>query len=181
MLSTMWTVPNLITLSRLALLLPICWLMGGGWSAHAFAFVLYAGAALSDWLDGWWARTYNQGSDFGRMLDPVVDKIFIAGIFIMLSAPSNLHPGGTLSGIWLFCPIIILAREFLVAGLREYLGPRGLSLPVTKLAKWKTTTQMIALGLLIFPGMEEPGLFVLLIATVLTVITGVHYLKRAGL
>lgn len=169
----MLTIPNLITLSRLVLLLPICWLLTGGWDAHAFAFVLYVIAAISDWVDGWWARTYNQGSDFGRMLDPVVDKIFVAAIFIMLAATQ------TLTGLWLLTPIIILGREFLVAGLREFLGPRGITLPVTPLAKWKTTVQMIALGLLIFPGMETPGLVTLFIAVILTVVTGIHYLKRA--
>lgn len=169
----MLTIPNLITLSRLVFLLPICYLMMGGWDARAVAFTLYVIAALSDYVDGWWARKYNEYSDFGRMLDPVVDKIFVAAIFIMLAA------NNTLSGLWLLPPIIILAREFLVAGLREYLGPQGKTLPVTKLAKWKTTTQMIALGLLIFPGMEEPGRIILLVATVLTLITGAHYLRRA--
>lgn len=169
-----WTIPTLITLSRLVLLFPICWLLTGGWGAHALAFVLYTVAALSDWVDGWWARTYNQSSDFGRMLDPVVDKIFVATLFIVLAA------NNTLTGLWLLAPIIILGREFLVAGLREFLGSRGKSLPVTRLAKWKTTMQMIALGLLIFPGMQTPGLFALFIATVLTVLTGVHYMKRAS-
>lgn len=169
----MLTTPTLITLARLVLLIPICWLLTGGWNAQAFAFALYVVAAASDWVDGWWARTYHQHSDFGRMLDPVVDKIFVAGLFIMLAA------NGTISGAWLAAPIIILAREFLVAGLREFLGPRGITLPVTRLAKWKTTIQMIALGVLIFPGMREPGLAILGVAVALTLVTGAHYVRRA--
>lgn len=167
------TIPNLLTLSRLVLLFPICLCLLGGWTAHAFAFILYVVAAFSDWLDGWWARKYNQGSDFGRMLDPVVDKVFVAALFIMLSANEAI------TGIWLLCPVIILGREFLVAGLREFLGPRGVTLPVTKAAKWKTTVQMIAIGLLIFPGMSDFGCLALLIATGLTVSTAIDYMKTA--
>lgn len=166
-----WTVPNILTLARLVLLVPICLLIMGGWTAHALAFVLYVIACLTDFLDGYIARAHNQGSDFGRMLDPVVDKIVVAALFIMLVAD------GTLSGLWLACPILILSREFLIAGLREYLGPKGIVIPVSKLAKWKTTSQMVAIGLLLFPGMAVPGLFVLLIATILTVMTATHYLR----
>jgi cardiolipin synthase len=169
----MWTIPNILTLGRLFLLLPICLFLTFGWTMHAVAFVLYLLAAVSDYVDGWWARTFNQSSDIGRVMDPVVDKIFVAGLFIMLSAI------GTISGWMLLCPIIILGREFLVAGLREYLGPRGITLPVTKAAKWKTTLQMVAIGLMIFPGLQELGLFLLLAATVLTVTTGYGYVRVA--
>jgi cardiolipin synthase len=169
----MWTTPNILTLARLALLVPICWLLTGGWDAQALAFVLYVLAAATDYADGYIARTYNQGSDLGRMLDPIVDKIFVAGLFVTLAATNII------SGLWLACPIIILAREFLVSGLREYLGPRGVSLPVTQAAKWKTTIQMVALGLLIFPGLQDLGLWTLGVATALTVYTGFIYGKTA--
>lgn len=169
----MLTIPNLITLARLFLILPICafTLWGGG--AAVFAFVLYLIAAITDYFDGWWARTYNQGSDFGRMFDPIVDKVLVAALFIVLAA------NHTITGIWLLCPIIILAREFLVAGLREHLSPRGIAVPVTSLAKWKTTLQMMAIGFLILPftGTYGIGIILLIIATVLTVITGVQYFK----
>lgn len=170
----MWTIPNLMTLSRLLLLIPICFLMTGGWAMHALAFVLYVLAAVTDYVDGWWARTFNEQSDLGRMMDPIVDKIFVATLFLMLTV------NGTFSGMILICPIIILGREFLVAGLREYLGPRGGVIPVSKLAKWKTTVQMTAIGLLIFPGMAGLGYLLLVIATFLTVITAVQYIRAAG-
>lgn len=175
----MWTTPNILTLGRLALLLPICWLLTGDWDDRALAFVLYVLAAATDYADGYIARTYNQGSDLGRMLDPVVDKIFVAGLFIMLAAYGANNGGGAIAGIWLACPIIILAREFLVSGLREYLGPRDVALPVTQAAKWKTTIQMVALGLLIFPGLQDLGLGALLVAAALTVYTGFIYTQTA--
>jgi cardiolipin synthase (CMP-forming) len=141
--------------------------------ASIFALILYVIAAITDYLDGWWARTYNQGSDFGRMLDPIVDKVLIAALFIVLAANQTIH------GMWLACPIIILAREFLVAGLREYLGPRGITVPVTTLAKWKTTAQMAAIGLLILPFdlTYLVGMILLVGATFLTVITGAQYFR----
>jgi cardiolipin synthase (CMP-forming) len=166
-------VPNLLTLARLFLTLPICALVLWGGVASVFAFALYLIAAVTDWLDGWWARQYNQGSDFGRMLDPIVDKILVAALFIALAA------NHTITGIWLLCPIIILAREFLVSGLREYLSPRGITVPVTSMAKWKTTLQMIAVGFLILPfdTTYVIGIILLLVATVLTVMTGFQYFK----
>ena len=141
---------------------------------HALAFALYVIAAVTDYVSGWWARTYNQSSDFGRMLDPVVDKIFVAALFVTMAAT------GMIGGLMLACPIIILAREFLVAGLREYLGPRGITLPVTQLAKWKTTVQMVAIGLLIFPGLGGLGTILLLVATALTLYTGWDYVRTAA-
>lgn len=167
-------IPNLLTLARLFLLIPICLLMMGGFTAHVIAFVLYAVAAATDYLDGWWARTFNQGSDFGRMLDPIVDKVFVAGLFVMMAYDH------TISGLMLFCPIIILAREFIVSGAREYLGPRGITIPVSKLAKWKTTIQMVSLGLLLIPVgfFHVLGIVTLLAATVLTVVTAHGYLRN---
>lgn len=176
----MWTVPNLLTFARLALIIPICLIIPLGWMGQAIAFVLYGIAAVTDYLDGWWARTYNQGSDFGRMLDPIVDKVMIAALFIVLSVYGGENgQGGVISGIFLACPIIILSREFLVAGLREFLGPKGVVINVTSAAKWKTTTQMIAVGVLIFPGMQVPGLFLLIVATGLTVYTGYGYIRES--
>jgi cardiolipin synthase (CMP-forming) len=171
----MFTIPNLLTFARLFMLIPICVLMTGGIWAQMGALALYILAAASDYADGWWARRYNAGSDFGRMFDPIVDKIFVAGLFIMMASQ------GSISGLWLICPIVILTREFLIAGLREYLAPKNISIPVSQLAKWKTTTQMIALGLLLVPfwGIPLMGLIVLLAATILTVITAIHYIYHA--
>lgn len=168
----MITVPNLLTLLRLFLVFPICLLMMGGWFAQFLALILYIAAAGSDYLDGYLARKWDQMSDFGRMLDPIVDKVMVAALFIMLVA------NHTLAGIWLLCPILILGREFLVAGIREYLGPKGKIILVSKLAKWKTTSQMVAIGLLMVPiGLiQAVGALVLLAATFLTVITALEYL-----
>ncbi len=176
----MFTTPNLLTFLRLILIIPICLLLPMGWTGQTIAFVLYIIAGASDYLDGWWARTYNQGSDFGRMLDPIVDKIMVAALFIALSAyGAPDKSGGAISGIFLICPILILAREFLVAGLREFFGPKGIIIPVTPLAKWKTTVQMVAIGVLLFPGTQTLGLFLLGVATILTIITGYEYVRQS--
>lgn len=141
------------------------------------AFGLYVACAATDWLDGWIARRFNQQSDFGRFLDPIADKILVAALFIILASTNAI------SGIWLFLPIIIMTREFLVAGLREYLGPKGVVIHVTQIAKWKTATQMIALGILIpgtiHAGLGHAGLLLLLVSTILTVISGLDYIKSA--
>lgn len=176
----MLTTPNLLTFLRLILIIPICLLLPLGWTGQAAAFSLYVIAGATDYLDGWWARTYNQGSDFGRMLDPIVDKVMVAALFIALLAYGGPNgQGGAISGIFIVCPIIILGREFLVSGLREFLGPKGVIIPVTPLAKWKTTIQIIAIGVLLFPGMQEPGLFLLVIATGLTIYTGYGYIRES--
>lgn len=141
------------------------------------ALALYIVIAATDWLDGWIARTYDQGSDFGRVMDPIADKILVASLFIALAA------NHVINGWWLALPIIILIREFLVSGLREFLGARNITVHVSKLAKWKTTTQMIALGFLIAARENWDagiaGLLLLTLATVLTVITGWDYLRSA--
>lgn len=141
------------------------------------ALVLYALIALTDWLDGWVARKFNQMSEFGRFLDPIADKILVAALFIILAAT------GAISGWVLGLPVIIMAREFLVSGLREFLGPRGVVVHVTRLAKWKTATQMLALGFLIIAPISyqaaTAGVLLLTLATVLTVVTGWGYMRAA--
>ena len=109
-----------------------------------------------------------------QFLDPVSDKIFVATLLITLVA------FGQISGLWTILPILIIAREFTVSGIREYLGPKGIKVPVSSLAKWKTATQMLALGFLIISGLaplaQTFGLGILFIATFLTLITGSQYL-----
>jgi len=174
----MLNIANLLTLARIALIPVLMVLMVHPYSNWAWmALALYTLIALTDWLDGWVARTYNQMSEFGRFLDPIADKILVAAMFIMLCA------NHTIDGWWVALPIIILTREFLVSGLREFLGPKNIIVPVSKLAKWKTTTQMISLGFLImaghFAGAATAGNLLLLLATVLTIITGLDYFKAA--
>lgn len=178
----MTTIPinlaNALTVARVVLIPPLMALMLAEplWTMWP-ALILYSAIAITDWLDGYIARKLNQNSEFGRFLDPIADKILVASVFMALASY------GTLNGLLLVMPIIILTREFLVAGLREFLGPKNVVMHVTRLAKWKTTVQMIALGFLIggkvYIDSAICGNLLLLLATVLTVITGWQYFKTA--
>lgn len=144
------------------------------WAAWA-CLTLYIIGSITDGLDGWIARRWNQTTEFGAMIDPIADKIFVITVMLMLVAT------GKIGGVMVLAVVIIIVREFVVSGLREFLGPRGVSLPVSKLAKWKTALQMIALGVLIVAPYITLGILagnlLLLGATALTVITGWAYLK----
>lgn len=170
--------PNALTVARVVLIPPLIALMLAAplWTMWP-ALVLYSAIAVTDWLDGYLARKMNMNSEFGRFLDPIADKILVAAVFIALASYGTLH------GWLLAMPIIILTREFLVAGLREFLGPKNVVVHVTRLAKWKTTVQMIALGFLIggkvFVSAALCGNLLLLLATALTVMTGWQYFKAA--
>lgn len=174
----MISTPTILTLLRLALLLPmaILFYVSSTW-AVSMLFILYVLSAASDALDGYIARKYDQITPFGTFLDPLSDKIFVSTIMILLIATGRV---GILGVLFI---MIIIAREFVVSGLREYLGGKNITLPVTKQAKWKTAAQMGALGLLILaplhPVYQILGLTLLCAATVLTVITGVSYMRTA--
>jgi CDP-diacylglycerol--glycerol-3-phosphate 3-phosphatidyltransferase len=167
---------NILTLVRLALLpvIIVLFFFTAHWALWT-SLALYIVASVTDWLDGWVARNYGQVSDFGKFMDPVADKIFIVTILLMLIAVDRVN------GLWVLPVIVILVREFLVSGMREFLGPRNIQLPVTPLAKWKTATQMVAVGLLIMGPLSGmvyySGLAFLSIAAVITVITGWDYLR----
>lgn len=172
----MFNLANILTMGRIAAIpFLIALLFITSPVAIWLALVLYICIALTDWFDGWVARRFNQMSEFGRFLDPIADKILVAAMFLTFCTT------GTIGGIWVILPILILTREFLVSGLREFLGPKGVVVHVTKLAKWKTATQMTALAVLIpgsmYWGFHVLGLLLLLIATVLTVMTGWEYLR----
>ena len=174
-MTTIFNIPNVLTMARVVLIVPLIAMMVMPGNYIWWATALYAFIALTDWFDGYLARKLNQMSDFGRFLDPIADKILVMAMFIAVAA------NNTVQGWWLALPIIILTREFLVAGLREFLGPKNVVVHVTKLAKWKTTVQMLALGFLI-PGevyydAAICGNLLMLLATVLTVITGWQYFK----
>jgi CDP-diacylglycerol--glycerol-3-phosphate 3-phosphatidyltransferase len=172
--------PNILTVGRLVLLplLVILMMIPHAWAAW-MALIIYIVSAITDWLDGYIARRMSLQSSFGTFLDPIADKIFILTVLITLVA------NGTLHGFWITPVILILAREFLIAGLREFLGPKNIQVPVSYLGKWKTAIQMIALGFLvigefgnqILPYTIEIGLIGLLVATALTIVTGWNYLK----
>jgi cardiolipin synthase (CMP-forming) len=148
------------------------------WVALAF----FIAAAISDFLDGYLARMWAQQSSLGRMLDPIADKLLVSSCLLMLAAEDTIH------GWSLFAAIVILCREILVSGLREYLAELRVSVPVTRLAKWKTTLQLIAVGFLIagdagdaiVPVVTKIGIMLLWLSALLTIYTGWDYLQ-AGL
>lgn len=181
--SRTWNVPNLLTYGRIVAVPVVAGLlMYGGLGARWMALAIYVAAAITDFLDGYLARRWQQQSSLGRMLDPIADKVLVAVVLLVLSADGILFGGH----IW--AAIIILSREVLVSGLREYLGELQVSVPVTKIAKWKTTAQFLAVGFLIagpagdrlVPYVTEVGIGLLWIAAGLTLYTGYDYF-RAGL
>ncbi len=174
----MINLPNVLTLSRILVILPIVGLfwVDGGWPRWA-TLGLYAAACITDFFDGYLARARGEISRFGRFLDPVADKLLIASVILMLCAFDRI------TGLSILAAVVILCREILVSGLREFLATLRAGLPVSGLAKWKTTIQMFALGFLIV-GTEAPdwipavmiGEFGLWAAAALTLITGYDYL-----
>ena len=179
--------PNLLTLSRICAIpvMVVCVALrspGGDLAACA----VFSLAAITDYFDGKLARDRQMTSDLGRMLDPIADKLLVAAALMMLVGMARL------SAVSLYPAIVIMLREILVSGLREYLAGVRVGLPVTKLAKWKTAFQMGALGALLGGDSAAPlvylswlpvawiGEIMLWVAAGLTLITGWDYLT-AGL
>jgi len=176
--STVTSLPNLITIGRILLIPVICWLLAGDEpSLRATALGLYALAAVSDWLDGYLARRLKLGSPLGRMLDPIADKLLVGALLVMLAW------NGSFSAFDLIPAVAILLREVFVSGLREFLGPRNVIVHVTRLAKWKTTVQLVALAIVMLetlaPGWQLVSDAVLWLAGLLTVWTGIQYFRGA--
>ena len=186
----MLTVPNLLTLSRIfALLLLVALLWYPGWRmGYALGFALYVAMGITDYFDGYLARAQGAVSRLGIFLDPIADKIMVAAVIVMLISTEDVVAGHPLVSGWHVIPaLVILVREIAVSGLREFLAQLSVSVPVSTLAKWKTTFQMVALGALIlagalvdWPWVHQVGLASLWVAAVLTTITGWDYL-RVGL
>ncbi len=183
------SLPNLLTYARIAAVPAVvaCLyyqaILSGGLWLRWVAVALFIAAGVTDILDGYFARAWQQQSRLGRMLDPIADKLLVSACLLMLAAD------GTIRGWSLWAAIIILCREILVSGLREFLAELRVSVPVTtQLAKWKTTMQMIAIGFLlagragdlVFTYVTLTGLTLLWISALLTLYTGWDYL-RAGL
>ena len=180
--------PNILTYARIIAvpLVVLCFFLEGKLkssdTAHWAAFIIFVVASITDFFDGYLARMWKQTSNIGRMLDPIADKLLVSACLLLLAA------NGTIAGWSLWAAIIILCREILVSGLREYLAELKVGVPVSRLAKWKTTVQMIALMILLIGPAGEPyfayttqlGLLLLWIAAILTLITGWDYF-RAGL
>src|ERR1700758_5754659 len=180
--------PNILTYARIAAVPVVVgcmyWqaiLQGGLWLRWV-ALVIFIAAGVTDFFDGYFARAWGQHSSFGRMLDPIADKLLVASCLLMLAA------NGTIKGWSLWAAIVILCREILVSGLREYLAELRVSVPVTRLAKWKTALQLVAVGFLlaggagdaIVPAVTPIGLSLLWLSALLTLYTGWDYLQ-AGL
>lgn len=174
------SLPNLLTYARI-LMVPA--LVAGfyleGTTANWVTFGIFVVAAITDYFDGYFARAWKQTSNLGRMLDPIADKLLVSAALFMLVA------NGTISWGSVFAAIIILSREILVSGLREFLAEVQVSVPVTELAKWKTAIQMIAIAFLLtgeagealIPGTQEIGIWLLWIAALLTLYTGYDYFR----
>ena len=211
-----WTIPNILTLLRLlaAPAVAVMFLYFTRPWADWFALVLFVGAAITDYFDGYLARAWKQTTKLGTMLDPIADKAMVVIALMVIVGYSSMSP-------WLVLPAtVILFREIFVSGLREFLGDTAGTLKVTKLAKWKTTAQMVAIAVLFAQGVFEHylwastvgmsqeivdgimsgeladlhglrwkfegmvwcgyvGLVLLWLAALLTLITGVDYMRKA--
>lgn len=171
------TLPNILTIFRIVSVLPMIGLImiNQPWS-WVSALILFILSAISDFLDGYLARRLNQYSELGRVLDPIADKIVIGALFPVLAGIIDL---GNLD---LLAISIIMIREFLISGLRESLATKNVTLHVSKLAKWKTTIQLIAICLIIsaviYPELSIYADIVLYIAAMLTALTGIQYIRN---
>jgi len=174
-----WSLPNCLTIGRALAVIPLaafCFIQQD-W-AHWAAFAVFIAASATDFLDGHLARARNQITAFGRFLDPIADKLLIATALLALTA------NGAILGLDVVAAMLILAREILIAGLREHLGGREIVLHVSTLAKWKTAAQMAAIGALLI-GEAAPwpvwtvGSVLLWVAALATVVTGWSYFRAA--
>jgi CDP-diacylglycerol--glycerol-3-phosphate 3-phosphatidyltransferase len=176
----LYALPNLLTYARIICIpaLVFCMYLNTP-NMRLCAFIIFVLAGISDFFDGWLARKWNMQSALGKMLDPIADKLLIAALLIMLVYVKDIK------NFHVFSAIIILCREILVSGLREYLSAVSVSLPVTRLAKWKTAFQIISLGILIIaPSIDNKeqmlyfiGIVFLWISAILTLYTGYDYCK----
>ncbi len=176
----MLTLPNLLTMMRVAVIPVIVALFYiDGETARLVNCGLFVAAAITDFFDGWLARRSNQVSRFGRFLDPIADKLLVAAVLLMMVGMERMteyaYPAA----------VVILMREILVSGLREFLAEIQVGMPVTRLAKWKTTVQLMALTVLLVGDIsliDMPiqliGEGLLWIAAAMTIITGYDYLRE---
>jgi cardiolipin synthase (CMP-forming) len=181
--------PNILTYARIAavpvVVAAMFWqaILEGGLWLRWVALVVFIAAGVTDFFDGYLARAWGQQSSLGRMLDPIADKLLVASCLLMLAAGKTIH------GWSLLAAVVILCREVLVSGLREYLAELRVSVPVTRLAKWKTTLQLVAVGFLIcgeagdaiVPVVTRIGITLLWLSALLTLYTGWDYLQAGVL
>jgi cardiolipin synthase len=183
-----FNLPNMLTYGRILAvpLILVCFYLELRTRPTDFArwaaFLIFLAASITDYLDGYLARIWKQTSSIGRMLDPIADKLLVSAVLLLLAYDRTIDKWS------LWAAIIILCREILVSGLREYLAELKVSVPVTRLAKWKTTIQLLAIGFLlagpagdkILPYTTQIGLTLLWISALVTLYTGYDYF-RAGL
>ena len=173
------SLPMTLTLSRIAAIpaLVVLFYVEGDLARYC-ACALYSAAAITDYFDGYFARAWQQQSSLGRIFDPIADKLLVAAVILLLVAVDRIE------GALVLPALVILCREVLVSGLREFLAEVRALLPVSRLAKWKTGMQMTALGVLIvgdapttaFLPVRPIGEAMLWIAAILTLVTGYDYL-----
>jgi len=176
-----WTLPNILSILRLlaAPLLPLAYVLWDSPTADWIALALFVGASVTDWIDGYVARAWNLTSRFGAMIDPIADKAMVLIALLAVVAKFGMPFALTIAAS------VIVFREVFVSGLREFLGAQAGQLKVTKLAKWKTTVQMVAITVLIAHGVlthvavEGLGTLLLMVAAVLTAITGADYFVKS--
>lgn len=175
----MYNLPNLLTISRIVVI-PVIFLTLyiNSFAWQMFAAILFVIASITDYFDGYLARIRNETSAFGRLLDPIADKLLVSSALVLVLAKPDMV-SFKISYIPAF---VILCREILVSGLREFLREVNVGLPVTKLAKWKTGFQMTALAMMLFNGLwhwNGIGEFLLWIAGILTFLTGYQYFQKS--
>src|SRR3954452_13994748 len=179
----MLSLPNLLTLSRILAVPILVFLL---WRPqpidYAIRFVLYCIVGLTDYLDGYLARAWGNISKLCQCLDPIAEKIMVGAVLIMLISSRKSNPVPEIAGLNIIPALVILLREIIVSGLREYLAALQVSVPVSALAKWKTTFQLVALGALIlggavpqFPWVHDVGIVSLWAVAALTLTSGYGY------
>ena len=179
-MAKVYTIPNIITFIRIFLIPIILYLLfSENPNIVLIAGLLFIVSSVSDYFDGYLARTLNQSSKLGTLLDPIADKLLIASVIVVLVDT------GVISNIHVVPAIIILLREIAISGLREFLAKLNTDMPVSKLAKYKTTFQMVSLSILIISlGFElndllwNIGLITLWIAAIITLLSGYNYMVK---
>ena len=179
-MAKIYTIPNIITFIRIFLIPIILYLLfSENPNIVLIAGLLFIVSSVSDYFDGYLARTLNQSSKLGTLLDPIADKLLIASVIVVLVDT------GVISNIHVVPAIIILLREIAISGLREFLAKLNTDMPVSKLAKYKTTFQMVSLSILIISlGFElndllwNIGLITLWIAAIITLLSAYNYMVK---
>ena len=172
-------IPNILSFLRIGLVpFLIAFLMVDNRKVRIWAVIVFVVACLTDYLDGYIARTFSQVSRLGKVLDPVADKLLIASTLVLLTGIGIIH------GIHVVPAILIICREITLSGIREFLSESRVSIPVSKLAKGKTMVQMVSLILLLVAHtydmeiVQQAGLWSLWIASFLSIITAWNYIKQ---